>query len=182
MRTTGKNLSTSYPDSKERRKKENATNTFTRAELPLRCEFLSCGRGVRERKRKRMSSTDVNSLPVLKQRFTLDELEKIWAASHAVRGWVGNIVQLLEQAVLRVDEPNIAELHVTRVVYGSSVSQRGELLDVQTLVGTRHGVSMSKLMVVQQRESWRLFTFTCMIGIDLILSAVNSTYISDGEI
>lgn len=115
-----------------------------------------------------MSSTYVNSLPALKQRFTLDELERIWAASHAVPGWVGNIVQLLEQAVLRVDEPDIAELHVTRVVYGSSVSQRGELLDVQTLVGTRHGVPRSKLMVVQQRGSWRLFTFTLHDWIDWI--------------
>jgi hypothetical protein len=91
-----------------------------------------------------MSSTDVNCLPVLKQRFTLDEFERIRAASHAVLGRVGNVVQLLEEAVLSVDEANIAELHVTRAVYGSSVSQRGELFDVQTLVGMRHGVPRSK--------------------------------------
>jgi hypothetical protein len=52
--------------------------------------------------------------------------------------WVGNVVRLLEEAVLRVDEPNIAELHVTRAVHGEPESQRGELLDVQTLVGMRH--------------------------------------------
>jgi hypothetical protein len=74
----------------------------------------------------------VNCLPALEQRFTLDGFERIWAASHVVLRWVGNVVQLLEEAVLRVDEPNIAELHVTRAVYGSSVSQRGELLNVQT--------------------------------------------------
>jgi hypothetical protein len=72
-----------------------------------------------------MSCTDVNCLPLLKQRFTLDEFERIWAASH-ILWWVGNVVQLLEVAVLRVDEPNVAELHGTRVEYGSSKFQRGE--------------------------------------------------------
>jgi hypothetical protein len=58
----------------------------------------------------------VTCLPGLEQRFTLDEFERIWAASHVVLRWVGKVVQLLEEAVLRVDEPNIAELHVTRAV------------------------------------------------------------------
>jgi hypothetical protein len=50
----------------------------------------------------------------------------------------------------------------------SSVSQRGELLDVQTLVGMRHEVPRSKPMVVQQRESWCLFMFTLHDWIDWI--------------
>ena len=58
----------------------------------------------------------------------------MWAASHVPR-WVGNVVQPLEEAVLCVDEPNITELHITRMIYGSSAFQRGESLDVQTLVG-----------------------------------------------
>jgi hypothetical protein len=70
-------------------------------------------------------SADVNCIPVLKQRFTLDEFERILAASHVVLSrWVGNAVQLLEDAALRVDEPNIAGLHVTRAVHGNPESQR----------------------------------------------------------
>jgi hypothetical protein len=77
-------------------------------------------------------------LPALKQRVTPNEFERRWAASHVLRR-VGNVVEPLEEAVLRVDEPNITKLHITRAVQGSSVFQSGKLLDVQTVVGSRRG-------------------------------------------
>jgi hypothetical protein len=66
----------------------------------------------------------VNCLPALEQRFTLDEFERIWAASQVVLRWVGNVVQLLEEAILRVDEPNIAELHDKGGIWELRISKR----------------------------------------------------------
>ena len=98
----------------------------------------------------------MNCLPALKYRVTPNEFERTWAASHVPRR-VGNVVEPLEEAVLRVDEPNVTKLHITRAVQGSSVFQSGELLEVQTLVGWRHGGNEVKPVAIQQREIWRLY-------------------------